>query len=470
MDHVRPTRWDGDVSLHRHRGFHAAPPPARRRLRGGRWRAMTGSSAPRARSNHGHEIDAQGDAHFLVFAQARDAVAAAAQMQRGLAAEAWPAESDLRVRVGLHTGDAARSDGRYVGLSIHRAARICAAAHGGQVLLSSATREILADDVPAAISFRDLGRSRLKDFDRPERLFQLVGPGLDRDFARVSAPAARGSPPRTRAAVAAAVVAIAATAAGIVLLTAGGSGRTTADAVVDADSVGVVDPGNGRLLAQPATGASPSRVVAGRDAVWVTNADGGSVSRTRPRHPAVRQTITVGGTPAGIALADGAAWVADTAHGKVVRDLDGHEPRGAAGHRSGIDPTGVAAAAGRRLGRELRCAIDPADRPCHRQRRCADRRRRGPDRRGRRRRRTVGDERARPDAVPRRSAHRAGSSRPPMSAAAPRASRSPPARCGSRTSSTARCPASIPRPGACGRPSRSATGPARSRPHPAASG
>ena len=294
--------------------------------------------------HRGHEIDAQGDAHFLVFAQAHDAVAAAAQLQRGLTAEAWPTGSDLRVRVGLHTGDAARSDGRYVGLSIHRAARICAAAHGGQVLLSSATREIVADDVPAAISFRDLGRSRLKDFDRPERLFQLVGPGLDRDFARISAPAAPRVPPRARAAVAAGLVAIAATVAGIMLLTVGGSDRTTSAVVVAADSVGVIEPGDSRVHAQVRTGASPSRVVAGRDAVWVTNADGGSVSRI-DRATRAAQTIPVGGTPAGIALADGAAWVADTAHGTVVRiTMDTNT----AVQRTpvGTDPTGVAAAAG----------------------------------------------------------------------------------------------------------------------------
>ena len=293
--------------------------------------------------NDGHEIDSQGDAYFLAFARAHDAVAAAAQVQRGLAAEAWPEGSDLRVRVGLHTGDAARTDGRYVGLSIHRAARICAAAHGGQVLLSSATREILADDIPAGMSFRDLGRSRLKDFDRPERLFQLVGPGLDRDFARVSAPHAPRVRPRTRAAVAAALVAIAATVAGIVLLTAGGSRRSAA-VVVAADSVGVIDPGHDRLEAKFATGPSPSRVVAGADAVWVTNADGASVSRVDRVTHAVQQ-IPVGGTPAGIAISGGAAWVADTAHGTVAWiPTDANRVV----HRTpvGIDPTGVAATAG----------------------------------------------------------------------------------------------------------------------------
>jgi peptide/nickel transport system substrate-binding protein len=293
--------------------------------------------------NNGHEIDAQGDAHFLAFARAHDAIGAAAQVQRGLAAEAWPAGLDLRVRVGLHTGDAAPHENRYVGLSIHRAARICAAAHGGQVLLSSATREILADDVPPGALFRDLGRARLKDFDRPERLFQLVADGLERDFARLNAPAGPRTGPRARAAVAAvAVAAIAALAAGIVVLTAGGSGR--APAVVDADSVGVIEPGSGRVR-EVATGASPSRVVAGRDSVWVTNADGASVTRIDRATRAVRQRVAVGGTPAGIALAAGAAWVADSAHGIVARITT---DTNTVVHRIpvGTDPTGVAVAGG----------------------------------------------------------------------------------------------------------------------------
>jgi YVTN family beta-propeller protein len=321
----------------------------------------------------GREMDAQGDAHFMAFAQARDAIGAAADFQRGLASETWPDGVALRVRVGVHTGEAATHDGRYVGVSVHLAARVCAAAHGGQVLLSGATREMLADDVPAGTSFRDLGRFRLKDFDRPERLFQLVAGGLDRDFGRVNAPAAPRMRPRVRAAVAGALAACAAAvaAAVVIVLTTGGSGRA-ATVVVNADSVGVIAPRAGRMVAQPHTGASPAQVVAGRNAVWVTNADSGSVTRIDRATRQVSDTIPVGGTPAGIALAAGAAWVADTAHG-VVAQISAGTDTVVQRIPVGTDPTAVAVAGGSvwvaNSGERSITRIDPvngdAGRPIH---------------------------------------------------------------------------------------------------------
>jgi class 3 adenylate cyclase len=91
------------------------------------------------------------------------------------------------VRIGIHSGDADSSEGRYVGLAVHRAARIGAAAHGGQVLVSSATRELVEDDLGDGISLADLGTVRLKDFDRPERLAQVEADGLERDFPALAA-------------------------------------------------------------------------------------------------------------------------------------------------------------------------------------------------------------------------------------------------------------------------------------------
>src|SRR5690349_9981115 len=124
----------------------------------------------------GHEIDTQGDALFAAFTRATDAVEAAVQAQRALAAHDWPDGDAVSVRMGLHTGEPAAGRERFVGLGVHRAARICAAAHGGQVLVSDATHQVLGDDPPADVAFKDLGRRRLKDFAEPQHVFQLVAP------------------------------------------------------------------------------------------------------------------------------------------------------------------------------------------------------------------------------------------------------------------------------------------------------
>ena len=130
----------------------------------------------------GHEVDTQGDAFFVVFPRAKDALAGALAAQRALRDEAWPKAVDVRVRMAMHTGEPAVAADRYIGLGVHRAARICAAAHGGQILLSQSTYAVLADDVLPDLRFRDLGDHRLKDLDRPERIYQLVVPDLPSDF------------------------------------------------------------------------------------------------------------------------------------------------------------------------------------------------------------------------------------------------------------------------------------------------
>jgi class 3 adenylate cyclase/catechol 2,3-dioxygenase-like lactoylglutathione lyase family enzyme len=135
----------------------------------------------------GREIDAQGDSFFVAFSRAKDAVSAAAQAQRALAQHPWPDEADLRVRMGLHTGEAAVMDERYLGVAVHRAARICSAGHGGQVLLSESTTAVLGDERLDGVELRDLGHHHLKDFDRPERITQLVIPGLESDFPALRA-------------------------------------------------------------------------------------------------------------------------------------------------------------------------------------------------------------------------------------------------------------------------------------------
>ena len=115
----------------------------------------------------GHEVELQGDSFHVAFARATDAVAAAAELQRALAEVEWPYGAPIRVRVGIHTGEPQFADSLYVGLDIHRAARVMAAAHGGQVLLTQSTRELIA------VPVRDLGEHRLKDFVDPQRLYQL---------------------------------------------------------------------------------------------------------------------------------------------------------------------------------------------------------------------------------------------------------------------------------------------------------
>ncbi len=129
----------------------------------------------------GREVDTQGDSFFFAFARANAALGAAVAAQRALADHDWPEGGEVRVRMGLHTGEPLVEEERYVGFGVHRAARIGAVAHGGQVLLSNATRELVEDE-RGGVSIRDLGSYRLKDIDRPERLFQLDIEGLQTEF------------------------------------------------------------------------------------------------------------------------------------------------------------------------------------------------------------------------------------------------------------------------------------------------
>jgi predicted ATPase/class 3 adenylate cyclase len=130
----------------------------------------------------GHEIDAAGDGFFAAFHRATDAVTAAAAAQRAIIAHPWPARAQARVRMGLHTGEPTFALGSYVGLDVHRAARICAAGHGGQILVSQTTGALTGPSLPEGTSLHDLGEHRLKDLQRPEHLFQLVVPDLPADF------------------------------------------------------------------------------------------------------------------------------------------------------------------------------------------------------------------------------------------------------------------------------------------------
>jgi predicted ATPase/class 3 adenylate cyclase len=130
----------------------------------------------------GQEMGTEGDSFFVVFPAAADAVASGVTAQRDLASHGWPEGITLRVRMGLHSGEPVRHEDGYIGLDVHRAARIAAAAHGGQVVASEATRLLAAPHLASGVFFRDLGFHRLKDIDGPEHLFQLAAAGLPERF------------------------------------------------------------------------------------------------------------------------------------------------------------------------------------------------------------------------------------------------------------------------------------------------
>jgi class 3 adenylate cyclase len=124
----------------------------------------------------GREVDTQGESFFAVFPSATDAALAAASAHAALAANRWPDDEQVRIRIGLHTGHAVLAGERYFGLAVHRAARICSVGSGGQTVLSETARALLEDeedDLPG-LSLRDLGPHELKDFERPVRLYSLV--------------------------------------------------------------------------------------------------------------------------------------------------------------------------------------------------------------------------------------------------------------------------------------------------------
>ncbi len=128
--------------------------------------------------SRGRELRTEGDSFFAVFESAVDACHAAATAQTDLATNEWPEGVTIRVRIGLHTGEAPLVGNEYIGLDVHHAARVAASAHGGQVVISEATRALVDEHLDDGVTLRDLGMHRLKDLARPERLYQLVIPGV----------------------------------------------------------------------------------------------------------------------------------------------------------------------------------------------------------------------------------------------------------------------------------------------------
>jgi len=261
--------------------------------------------------HHGMEVDTQGDAFFFVFQRASDGVRAAIDAQRALSEQDWPRGATVRVRMGLHTGDAFLEDGRYHGLSVHRAARISGVAHGGQVLLSESTRSLLGDEEELRdVAFRDLGPLALKDFDRPIRVYRLTAPGLAEVGTRPRARVRR----RKRAVVVAAVLAavVAAAVATTIASTLGG-GRAAVR--VPRNSVAVVDPGTGHARDAVAVGRQPNAIALDSSAAWVANSGSGTVTRI---DASTLATSTIGGfqlPPYALATGAGRVWATEETAG-----------------------------------------------------------------------------------------------------------------------------------------------------------
>ena len=267
----------------------------------------------------GTVVDRQTESFFAVFSRARDAVRAAVQAQRAIADHAWPDGAAPRVRMGIHAGEPELAGDRYVGLAVSRAARICAAGHGGQVLLSSSARSLLADDDRATL--KPLGSYRLKDFSAPEPIYQVVVDGASPKFPSLRA---EGGSSRRRWLLAAAVALVlaGAVAGGVILLTRGSSGLTS----IGPTSVGVLDPQSGKLVDEIPIDVKSNLIAAGAGFVWVADQNG-TLTKIDPRARRVvgRFGISVGAVdiPFGLAAGEGSVWVA-VLHGsrQVVLQFD----------------------------------------------------------------------------------------------------------------------------------------------------
>jgi YVTN family beta-propeller protein len=269
----------------------------------------------------GRELDTQGDAFFYAFPRARDAVLAAIDAQRALRSYAdWPDGAEFKVRMGIHTGQAEASNGRYTGLAVHRAARICAAAHGGQVLVSQATETLLADEEEdLQATFRPLGQHRLKDLDRPVSLYQVGAAGLPDKFPppREQAPAAASWVRRPVVLIPATLAVVGIAAALVVLLRSGGDGGLSG---VAPNNVGVIDAKTNRIVAQVPVGIRPGPVSAVAGTVWVGNLDDRTLTRLDASTRTPAATVPLGNrTPTGLAATQTAVWVAEGRRGSVAR-------------------------------------------------------------------------------------------------------------------------------------------------------
>jgi YVTN family beta-propeller protein len=279
-------------------------------------------------AHRGYEVDTQGDSFFVAFASARDALLAAVEGQLALASHPWPDGVAIKVRMGLHTGQAVASGNRYTGLAVHRAARIGAAAHGGQILVSQATQTLLEDEEEDLhIFLRDLGEQRLKDLERPVRLYQAAADGLPASFpplrpaaelAQAAEVALRPVPLWRRPLVlGTAALAIVLALVVAVLATRGSGGGLSG---IDPNQVGVIDPHSNRILAQVPVGLRPGPITAGAGAIWVGNLDDRTLTKVDPQQRTSAGAVTLGDrTPTALAAGAVGVWVVHGALGTVSR-------------------------------------------------------------------------------------------------------------------------------------------------------
>lgn len=136
------------------------------------------------RASSGYEVDARADEFFAVFRRSTYALEAALAIQRALRDKTWPGKTDVRVRIGIHTGRPTLTDTGYVGIAVNIAARVCWASHGGQILLSSAAHDSFTERLAEGIAFRSLGRFSLHGVAEPEALFQVDAADLRTKFPR----------------------------------------------------------------------------------------------------------------------------------------------------------------------------------------------------------------------------------------------------------------------------------------------
>ncbi|HEY3105947.1 MAG TPA: adenylate/guanylate cyclase domain-containing protein [Gaiellaceae bacterium] len=290
----------------------------------------------------GQEIDTQGDAFFVAFRRAKDAVSAAIAAQSALADHPWPNSETLRVRMGIHTAEPSVGEERYIGLGVHRAARLCAAGHGGQILLSGATRELVEEELPAGIELRDLGEHRLKDLDRPEHIFQLIEDGRTAAFPPLKTLAAQpgeatpfaGREGELAAAAQAAVrprvlrsrrvligvIALSFVAAAIVAVFLARGGDSAVEVVPN--SLAVIDPGADHVtddIKIPAE--SPGPIDFAGHKLWVLNRGSFTVTVIDAKTRGLLDTfgLSVGeGYPNGLAADSGGVWVTGSNSGVVT--------------------------------------------------------------------------------------------------------------------------------------------------------
>ncbi len=273
-------------------------------------------------------MDTQGDSFFVAFSSAREALLAAVEGQLSLLSHEWPHDAPVKVRMGIHTGQAAERDGTYTGLAVHRTARICAAGHGSQILLSHATQTLLEDEEEdIGISFRDVGEHLLKDFDRPVRLYQASADGLPAGFpplrsagAPPSAAEDTVSEPRRRRRIATAALGVAVAAAvavgGFLLLRGNGS----SGGAIPPNHLGVIDPETNKIVGDVPAGSGPGALATGAGSIWVANTRDRTVMRISAKRRVRTATISLNGrTPTGLGFGAGALWVAHGFRGQVSR-------------------------------------------------------------------------------------------------------------------------------------------------------